>query len=370
MAEALPPLSASWRSEPLSSHEWDKVQSILEACRDRNLILLRKLATSQGGLIEDEVRRTAYEPEKRTEVRRHELSSIITAVLRAHPTLHYFQGYHDIVQVLLLVLGADAAVPAVARLSLLHIRDFMLPTMAGTESHLQLLPPLLHAVDPVLYKHLSGTQPFFALAATLTLYAHDIEEYGDIARLFDFVLASPASAPLYLFVAIIEARKAELLDIDADEPDMLHFILSKLPKPLNLERLIHRASEIYAQHPPERLPGRAWSRVSPNSVLKTTHDPRKLATQTLRDGEVMFEKQAAEIRRADEWKRRRLRLRQLAKKYRRPLRTATYAGVSVAAVILAYWLGVSGVQPLQASWMPTFGRLQQQSWNALRTFLP
>lgn len=40
--------------------------------------------------------------------------------------LHYFQGYHDIVQVLLLVLGTDAAVPAVSRLSLLRIRDFML----------------------------------------------------------------------------------------------------------------------------------------------------------------------------------------------------------------------------------------------------
>ena len=116
--------------------------------------------------------------------------------------LHYFQGYHDIVQVLLLVLGADAAVPAVARLSLLHIRDFMLPTMSGTESHLQLLPPLLYTVDPTLYQHLSHTQPFFALAATLTLYAHDIEEYGDIARLFDFLLASPASVPLYLFVVV------------------------------------------------------------------------------------------------------------------------------------------------------------------------
>jgi len=129
---------------------------------------------------------------------------VIIKVLRAHPMLHYFQGYHDIVQVLLLVLGADAAVPAVARLSLLHIRDFMLPTMTGTEIHLQLLPAILYAVDPVLCKHLSATQPFFALAATLTLYAHDIEEYGDIARLFDFLLASPASIPLYLFAVVRE----------------------------------------------------------------------------------------------------------------------------------------------------------------------
>lgn len=114
--------------------------------------------------------------------------------------LHYFQGYHDIVQVLLLVLGIDAAVAAVARLSLLRIRDFMLPTMSGTEAHLQLLPSILYVADRTLYHHLSQTQPFFALAATLTLYAHDIEEYGDIARLFDFLLANEAAMPVYLFV--------------------------------------------------------------------------------------------------------------------------------------------------------------------------
>lgn len=116
--------------------------------------------------------------------------------------LHYFQGYHDIVQVLLLVLGVNAAIPAVARLSLLRIRDFMLPTMSGTEPHLHLLPTILTAADPVLASHLSHTQPFFALPATLTLYAHEIEEYGSIARLFDFLLASEAVIPVYLFAAV------------------------------------------------------------------------------------------------------------------------------------------------------------------------
>lgn len=126
-------------------------------------------------------------------------------MLRQHPALCYFQGYHDIVQVLLLVLGADAAVPAVARLSVLRIRDFMLPTMAGAVSHLHLLPHILYAADPELYRHLLGAAkptPFFALSATLTLYAHVIEDYADIARLFDYLLASEAAVPVYLFVVV------------------------------------------------------------------------------------------------------------------------------------------------------------------------
>lgn len=127
---------------------------------------------------------------------------MIIAVLREHPKLHYFQGYHDIVQVLLLVLGVNAATAAAARLSLLRIRDFMLPTMSGTVPHLRLLPAILYAADRKLAIHLSQTQPFFALPATLTLYAHEIEEYGDISRLFDFLLASEAAVSVYLFAVV------------------------------------------------------------------------------------------------------------------------------------------------------------------------
>lgn len=78
----------------------------------------------------------------------------------------------------------------------------MLPTMQPALDHLQLLYPLLQSADPKLCAHLSKCQPFFALAATLTLYAHDIEEYGDIARLFDAFLAKDPIFPLYLFATV------------------------------------------------------------------------------------------------------------------------------------------------------------------------
>lgn len=53
------PLSASWRKEPLSADEKYKVHHILKACRDRNVTILKDLASSDGGLVEDELRRTA-----------------------------------------------------------------------------------------------------------------------------------------------------------------------------------------------------------------------------------------------------------------------------------------------------------------------
>lgn len=144
----------------------------------------------------------AGESELQIEQRKQELSDLITEVLRRHPDLCYFQGYHDISQVLLLVLGAREAAPLMARLTLLRIRDFMLPSISATESHLQLVPAILYAADPALCEHLSGLQPFFALAATLTLFAHDIEEYGGIARLFDFLLAREAVVSLYMYATV------------------------------------------------------------------------------------------------------------------------------------------------------------------------
>ena len=274
------------------------------------------------------------ESDQQLDRRKVQLSDVIIQVLRLHPCLNYFQGFHDIAQVFLLVLGQENAVQAVAHVSLLRIRDFMLPSISPSLAHLQLLPAILFAVDPKLHHHLSTTRPFFALAATLTLYAHDIQEYADIARLFDFLLAQPAVASVYLFVVIIQSRRSELFEISADEPEMLHFVLSKLPKPLNLEELIVRAMALFREHPPETLPWRAWSKISRYSVLKSTRAP--LDRQSIMDGETLFAQQAAQLNR----EQFRQKLLAQAWRYRRPFGTI---GVAVSAVILSYWLRKHGL---------------------------
>ena len=273
------------------------------------------------------------ESDQQLSFRKNDLSSLITQVLREHPMLSYFQGFHDIVQVFLLVLGPDQAAEAVSHLSLLRIRDFMLPSLSPSMAHLHLLPTILYVADAKLYHHLSQTQPFFALAATITLYAHDIQEYGQIARLFDFLIAQPTVMSIYLFVVIILSRHAELFEIPADEPEMLHSILSKLPKPLELEDLISKAVSLFDTHPPETLPFRAWRRISYCSVLKTTLERR--IDQSLQDGERFFDLQVIELRRQELLTHLMTRLI----KYKRPLSGVL---VAVAVGLIASWLGTKG----------------------------
>lgn len=255
--------------------------------------------------------------------------------------LSYFQGYHDIVQVFLLVLGVENAPEAVAHLSLLRIRDFMLPSLSPSLSHLNLLPAILYVVDAKLCLHLPLTQPFFALAATLTLYAHDIQEYGDIARLFDFLLAQPAVISVYFFAVIVLSRRTELFEIPMDEPEMLHSVLSKLPQPLDLEALMSQTTKLFKLHPPERLPSSAWRKISPYSVLKTKR--ASVNGHTLREGEELFAAQTLQLRREE------LQVNALKQiwEHRRPIGGF---GLAVFVGILSFSIGQNGLEDLLGFW--------------------
>lgn len=164
------------------------------------------------------------------------------------------------------------------------------------------------------------------------------------------------------------SRKKELLEIDHDEPEMLHSILSKLPKPLDLEGLIHRTQTLFTTYPPEQLPNRAWRRVSSYSVLKTTRDPQALSTQSLQEGEQLFAKQAAEIQRQDAVKQVRQRLQALAYQYRRP---AKWTGTAILVAALALYLGRTTNGSVGLGYLTSLvRRLSHVAWDVARTFAP
>lgn len=161
------------------------------------------------------------------------------------------------------------------------------------------------------------------------MYAHDIQEYGDIARLFDILLAREAVFSVYLFAQIVLQRADELFDTPADEPEMLHSILSKLPKPLDLETLIAKTIILFEQHPPETL--QVWRVISLSSVLKTTRWQHDVARQTLEDGHMYFQRQVTEL----QWAEQRRRIMKTIWKYRKP---ASAAGVAVLIGVLSFYV--------------------------------
>ncbi|CAG8973830.1 hypothetical protein HYALB_00005575 [Hymenoscyphus albidus] len=382
-AEPFPQEHDDDRALPLDQQE-KKTQEIHDACKWKDVDRLKALATSEGGLISDQLRRLTWPlllgepsqssdterekgdredwkqfPEHRDEgqvqldvnrsfiyypnnqssrdldQKKEELSNLITEVLRRQPYLCYFQGYHDICQVFLLVLEPPRRAVAVSRLSTLRIRDFMLPTLTPALAQLRLIPAILYAVNPKLYHHLSETQPFFALSGTLTMYAHDIQEYGDIARLFDVFLAREAVFPVYMFAQIVLKRSDELFETPADEPEMLHSILSKLPKPLDLEALIQGTVKLIEKHPPETL--KPWRSISSSSVMKTALRPNQVLSQSLEDGKAYFERQVKELERAEQ----RDKVLKTLWRYRKPAQTV---GLAVLIGLVSFWARKTAIQ--------------------------
>lgn len=290
---------------------------------------------SQNSRPRDNSNPATDDSEQEAARQKQELSDLILSVLRRHPYLCYFQGYHDICQVFLLVLPLHLRSPAVARLSALRIRDFMLPNLSAAVAQLRLIPDIIRAADPALARHLPQAEPYFALSGTITMYAHDVTSLGEIARLFDVLLAAEPVFSVYVFAQIVIGRRAELFSVPAGEPEILHSVLSKLPQPLGADRLVAGARRLLADHPPESLP--SWRRgVSPHSVLKTAPSARDCAGQSLAVGEYFFDQQIVELRREE----RRDRVLRALWRYRRPARAV---GVAVAFGVLAYWIRRSAV---------------------------
>ncbi|KAF2231031.1 hypothetical protein EV356DRAFT_507808 [Viridothelium virens] len=410
-----------------SMAESDKATEIGIACNQQDLRALRNLAATRGGLLIDSLRQKAWplllgvdqesttapqssweslpthkdenqvkldvdrafvyypsESDAQLSTRRTSLQTLITVVLRRHPYLSYFQGYHDIVQVFLLVFGSSPlnkpaketkqpqisaeCMACIERLSLLRIRDFLLPTLDGLNAHMSLLPSILEVADTELYVHIRQTHRSYSLSGILTLYAHEIQDYDVIARLFDFLLATDAVMSVYLFGAIILSRRDTVFEIESTDTDMLLHTLSKLPQPLDLEALIAHALHLYSQYPPLKLPHGAWRQISSNSVLKTCsygHDgyrkirgkartrttwqgentssiakkkPRSsipFEDQTLQDGEAYFHAQAAELKRAEAREKVRKKFFSLWIRYRKPARNLA---LFTTVAVFAYWL--------------------------------
>ncbi|GAA5966263.1 hypothetical protein JCM3765_002578 [Sporobolomyces pararoseus] len=163
------------------------------------------------------------------------LERAILTVLRKHPALQYFQGYHDIVSILLLTLDDDDLLASTTeQMSLHRIRDSMGPGLEPTLGYLKLAHRLIQRVDPEMYSlvNQAASMPFFALSWALTLFSHDLYEVAVIARLFDFLLAHNPAMISYLVVAILLTKKEDLvecLDQEDNDPAMVHSVLSQLP---------------------------------------------------------------------------------------------------------------------------------------------
>lgn len=175
-----------------------------------------------------------------------DLRSIITRVLRTYPELSYYQGYHDICTVFLLVFEDDLELcfKVLSIFTLVHLRDFMMPNIDVTLKMLKLIPELTSKIDEDLHNDLimGNLEPFYCLSPIITLFSHDITEFSTICQIFDLIIANGSiGVTIYIYVCLLSNKKDKIFEKisstqDSDcfsKQDLVHDSLSKFLKNIN-----------------------------------------------------------------------------------------------------------------------------------------
>ena len=215
-----------------------------------------------------------------------DLQHVICQVLRRNPWLNYYQGYHDIAQIILIVMGRTRSVEVLEALSYRFLRDFMLSTLQPSMSMLQLVHQIIFVADPAYASSLSQIEPYYAVSTLLTWWVHSLEDLDVACRLFDFLICSDPAMILYTIAASTLLRKDAVKQCDGD-PDIIFHTLSTNLKGLDSSEVIKLATDLYDGVKPRQL--RYWRRISKYSCLKTKEHTKEAV-------ESLFEKQELDLK--------------------------------------------------------------------------
>ena len=143
--------------------------------------------------------------------------------------ISYFQGFHDVASVLLLILGEQAAHPVLERLALFHLRACTRTTLDPVLGLLGLLLPLVAQLDADLAAKLAPTPVFWAVSWVLTWFAHSAESLDEAARLFDLFIPSSPLMPLYAAAAMAALARPRLeMQSEGYDPPLVHHCLATM----------------------------------------------------------------------------------------------------------------------------------------------
>ncbi|QRW05430.1 Rab-GTPase-TBC domain protein [Ceratobasidium sp. AG-Ba] len=205
------------------------------------------------------------------ERRRKQLTDVILGVLREHPQLSYFQGYHDIISTLQLTLhpslDTDEEALRVLRacatkISLHRARDAMGAGLEPLTGQLRILRRLLRISDPelaiLIEESTANPLPYWAISPLMTLYTHDLPTLELAQRVMDWILCRPPDAVIYLVAAFVLEKKAGVKKlIEEGDDGMMHSFLSNLPE-LEADELEFEDEDTRTEGtatPPGRAPG-------------------------------------------------------------------------------------------------------------------
>ncbi|OBA19236.1 hypothetical protein METBIDRAFT_13539 [Metschnikowia bicuspidata var. bicuspidata NRRL YB-4993] len=251
------------------------------------------------------------------DILRKRLYCLVIRVLRKYPTLNYYQGYHDIASVVLLVCDEgressdENAFCILEALTINHLRDYMIQDISLTTNHLKLIPLLIENTEPVLFELLKHANNNYiatdgmyydykflpALLSILTLFSHDLTNGNLLLLAWDFILGHGSiTASVYIYAAILIHYKSIILDelgledncdFENIDSDLAHSLLSPASLFSNLNEstfieVLQSAAELIQYHDLECLPNSSetfdiwFKNFNSDSVIMTSSRLRRV----------------------------------------------------------------------------------------------
>eukprot|EP01126_Amoeba_proteus_P055313 TRINITY_DN6854_c0_g1_i5.p1 TRINITY_DN6854_c0_g1~~TRINITY_DN6854_c0_g1_i5.p1 ORF type:complete len:447 (-),score=89.97 TRINITY_DN6854_c0_g1_i5:245-1585(-) len=179
------------------------------------------------------------------------LSLVLQAWVRCNPSLNYWQGIDSLVAPFLTLHfnNLPKALYCLQQVVELYLKPFFHKEKSiYLQEHLTIYKQLLSYLDPELAMHLHKERfnpDLYAIPWFLTLFAH-IFSLDKIVKIWDILLISPPSLPLFIAVAIVQQLREVLLEMDFN--DCILFF-SGMP-PINIERCLKVALKKLQRTPP------------------------------------------------------------------------------------------------------------------------
>lgn len=216
------------------------------------------------------------------------LFNLIIRILHKYPALNYYQGYHDIASIIVIVhydnttkkLDETLCFQMLETLTLYHLRDFMLRDINLSLHHLKLIPTLLEIVDYKFFKLLKQVNNsyiashgsiydygfYLGISSILTMFSHDIENLHQLLIVWDFILSyNSIIISVYIYVAALMLKKDDIYhrlgisDESTDfDKDHLHTLVSpssifKTVTDCDILKILNNAKFYYENYPINNL---------------------------------------------------------------------------------------------------------------------
>ncbi|KAM3138736.1 hypothetical protein pb186bvf_009115 [Paramecium bursaria] len=194
---------------------------------------------------------------------RNVLMDILNTVFAQCPHYCYYQGYHDIVSIFILVLGYQDGYKASILAAQYFFRDYLEQDFERSlMPQMKIVSEILRSfardqADQLLFKITNEIQqPMCLIPWILTWYSHSLESIDDICRIWDYLLCSNQQQILYLTAAFIIELKHLVIEQEDDLLIVFQEVfqdLNKRSKYIQIETILEQATLLSRKYPIEHM---------------------------------------------------------------------------------------------------------------------